>query len=462
MSSLADQTRWMDATDQAALVASGEVSPSELLEAAIERIERHRPGAQRGRDPLVRPRPRDRRERRAARRSVPRRAVPASRTSAPRTRGSESATATSRSRSAHVVADADTTLVSRHRAAGLVIAGRTNSPELGSVPDHRAAGVGRDPQPVGHRPHSRRIERRCGGRGRVGHGAVRPRQRRRRIDPHPRIVLRARRAQAEPGPDHARAGPRRERAGVELCVSRTVRDTRGAARRDARPRRRRHRDRAGARPAVRRRARRRSGPAADRHPRPPPAGRRRRRASARTAARNVGALLESLGHHVEPAWPKALADSPFGVRFGALWSTNMGLSRRRVRGPARPRADGRRIRADEPGRRPTSPRTSSRSTTRWRWRRSPSTGARCSAGGTTAGICCSRRRSAELPLPLGTFVNDPDEPDGADGARRRVRAVHPAVQHQRPAGDQPARCTGPPRACRSACSSSPPTAARTS
>ena len=35
---------------------------------------------------------------------------------------------------AHVVADADTTLVSRYRAAGLVIAGRTNSPELGSVP----------------------------------------------------------------------------------------------------------------------------------------------------------------------------------------------------------------------------------------------------------------------------------------------------------------------------------------
>ena len=61
MSTLADQTRWMDATDQAALVASGEVSPSELLEAAIERIEAHRPGPQRGRHPLVRPRPRDRR-----------------------------------------------------------------------------------------------------------------------------------------------------------------------------------------------------------------------------------------------------------------------------------------------------------------------------------------------------------------------------------------------------------------
>src|SRR3984893_15092546 len=36
MSALAGQTRWMDAIDQAALVAAGEVSPSELLEAAIE------------------------------------------------------------------------------------------------------------------------------------------------------------------------------------------------------------------------------------------------------------------------------------------------------------------------------------------------------------------------------------------------------------------------------------------
>src|SRR6516162_4750932 len=43
MSGLADETRWMDATDQAALVAKGEVTPSELLEAAIERIERSNP-----------------------------------------------------------------------------------------------------------------------------------------------------------------------------------------------------------------------------------------------------------------------------------------------------------------------------------------------------------------------------------------------------------------------------------
>ncbi len=40
MGSLADDTRWMDATEQAELVANGEVTPVELLDAAVERIER--------------------------------------------------------------------------------------------------------------------------------------------------------------------------------------------------------------------------------------------------------------------------------------------------------------------------------------------------------------------------------------------------------------------------------------
>ncbi|MGB0210546.1 MAG: amidase family protein, partial [Ilumatobacteraceae bacterium] len=39
MASLADDTRWLDATAQAELVASGKVSAAELTEAAIERIE---------------------------------------------------------------------------------------------------------------------------------------------------------------------------------------------------------------------------------------------------------------------------------------------------------------------------------------------------------------------------------------------------------------------------------------
>ena len=44
---------------------------------------------------------------------------------------------------------------------------------------------------------------------------------------------------------------------------------------------------------------------------------------------------------------------------------------------------------------------------------------------------------AELPLKLGTIVNDPDEPDVTDAARGRIRAVHSPVQHQRPTSDQP-------------------------
>ena len=47
------------------------------------------------------------------------------------------------------------------------------------------------------------------------------------------------------------------------------------------------------------------------------------------AAQAVGKLLESLGHHVEAAWPTALEDKTFGSKFGALWSANMGLSQRR-------------------------------------------------------------------------------------------------------------------------------------
>ena len=40
MGSLADETRWLDATEQAALVRNGEATPLELLEATIERAER--------------------------------------------------------------------------------------------------------------------------------------------------------------------------------------------------------------------------------------------------------------------------------------------------------------------------------------------------------------------------------------------------------------------------------------
>ena len=133
MSALADQTRWMDATDQAALVASGEVSPSELLEAAIERIERIDPALN-----AVVIRWFDHARETAASTDLPNgpyRGVPFLIKDLFATyAGQRISNGNVAFKEAHVIAAADTTLVSRHRAAGLVIAGRTNSPELGSVP----------------------------------------------------------------------------------------------------------------------------------------------------------------------------------------------------------------------------------------------------------------------------------------------------------------------------------------
>ena len=80
-----------------------------------------------------------------------------------------------------------------------------------AVAVHRVDHVGRHPQPVGHRPHAGRLERRLGGRGggraRAGGGG----RRRRRLDPHPRRVLRAVRAQAAHRARAARAARRRRR-----------------------------------------------------------------------------------------------------------------------------------------------------------------------------------------------------------------------------------------------------------
>ena len=66
------------------------------------------------------------------------------------------------------------------------------------LPTTRAARTGH-PQPVGPRPHPRRLQRRLGGRGGGRHGADRPRQRRRRLDPHPGRLLRPGRPEAARG-----------------------------------------------------------------------------------------------------------------------------------------------------------------------------------------------------------------------------------------------------------------------
>ena len=70
------------------------------------------------------------------------------------------------------------------------------------MPTTEPEAYGADPQPLGHRrarPAARAAARRAAVA--AGHGAGRPRQRRRRLDPHPGVRLRPRRAEADPAAD---------------------------------------------------------------------------------------------------------------------------------------------------------------------------------------------------------------------------------------------------------------------
>jgi amidase len=323
---IADDTRWLDATEQARLVRTGEVQPTELVEAAIERIERldHRLNAvvirwfDEARDRAAGPLP-----------DGPFRGVPfllkdlwANEAGMPITNGNKAL------RAAGYRADADTTLVSRYKAAGLVTLGRTNSPELGSVPttEPEAWGATRNPWDTSRSPGGS-----SGGAGVAvatgmvpfahasdGGGSIRI--------PASCCGL----VGLKPSQGRITMGPSRDEAnlGVEHCVSWSVRDT--AALLDAtsgpgigdsviapapiRP----YLDEVGADPG-----RLRIG-LLDHHPLGLAV-----HDECVAAVRSAGALLESLGHIVEPGYPAPLADRSAGARFGAMWSTNMAMSIRR-------------------------------------------------------------------------------------------------------------------------------------
>lgn len=327
MSSLADDTRWMDATAQAELVARGEVSPRELVEAAIERIDRYDPAlnaltyrwfddARRVADDPSLP-------------AGPFRGVPfllkdlfAAEAGKPLSNGNKAYKA------AGYVSDTDTELVARYKRAGLVTLGRTNSPELGSVPvtEPEAWGPTRNPWDLTRTPGGS-----SGGAGAAvasgmvpfahasdGGGSIRI----------PAaccglVGLKTSQGRITMAPSRDESG-----LGVEHCVSRTVRDT--ARLLDAthgpgvgdtiiapaplRP----YVDELGVDPG-----RLRIG-ILDHSPRGFAVHQ-----ECITGVHDTAKLLESLGHHVEPGWPSALADPALGQSFGAMWSTNMGVSLRR-------------------------------------------------------------------------------------------------------------------------------------
>ncbi|OBG30455.1 amidase [Mycobacterium alsense] len=326
MSSLAEETRWMDATDQAALVAKGEVTPGELLEAAIERIERSNPALN-----AVVIEWFDHARSVAADPGLPRgpfRGVPfLLKDLYTSFAGQTLSNGNVALKEAAKIDTADTTLVARFKAAGLVIAGRTNTPEMGSLPTTQplAWGPTRNPWALDRTPGGS-----SGGAAAAvaagmvpfanasdGGGSI-------RIPASccGLVGLKPSQGRISVGPVRAETG-----LGVELCVSRTVRDTarlleavRGPGIGDSviapapeRP----YTAEVGADPG-----RLRIG-LLDVHPRG-----EFLHADCVAAARAAAAMLEGLGHRVERAWPQCLADTTLVEKFMALWATQMAMAAR--------------------------------------------------------------------------------------------------------------------------------------
>ena len=141
--SLAEETAWMDATSQAELIRKGEVTPTELVEAAIERIERVNPRINAVITPMFD-------EARATANGDlpdgPFTGVPfllkdllASYAGVRMASGSAFL--------ADFIAPHDSELVSRYKRAGLIVLGKTNTPEYGILPttEPKLFGPSRNP-----------------------------------------------------------------------------------------------------------------------------------------------------------------------------------------------------------------------------------------------------------------------------------------------------------------------------
>lgn len=331
MSGLADETRWMDATAQARLVAAGEVTPAELLEAAIDRIERLDPALN-----AVVMRWFDHARSVAAGQAGatlpdgPFRGVPfLLKDLYTSVAGQTLSNGNVALKQAGKIDVADTTLVARFKAAGLLIAGRTNSPELGSLPTTQplAWGPTRNPWAPDRTPGGS-----SGGAavavatGMVpfahasdGGGSI-------RIPASCCGIV-----GLKPSQGRITLGPRRAEAGlgVELCVSRSVRDTAGLLDAVQGPGvgdtviapapRRPYLKEVGAEPG-----RLRIG-LLDVHPRG-----ELLHEDCRLAVRTAATMLEGLGHIVEPAWPDCLADTTLPRQFMALWAAQMAMAAREI------------------------------------------------------------------------------------------------------------------------------------
>jgi amidase len=322
---IADDTRWLDATAQAELVRSGQVSPRELVDAAIERIERY-DGALNSVIHRL-----DEGARATASGDIPDgpfRGVPfAIKDLGATSAGDPYCGGNLGLKEAGYRSPADTTLVARYRAAGLVFVGRTNTPEFGSVPTTEPVAFG-----ATHNPWD--LTRSPGGSsggaaaavaaGLVpfahasdGGGSIRI--------PASACGL----VGLKPSQGRMSLGPVGDESGlsVQHAVTRSVRDS--AALLDAtagpgvgdtvvapapsRP----YLAEVGADPG-----RLRIGVMTTAQVAVDP--------ECQAAARRAGVLLAELGHDVDDAHPEALDDTSFGPRFTALWAGMMDLTIRRI------------------------------------------------------------------------------------------------------------------------------------
>jgi len=328
-SSIAQSTRWLDASAQAELVAGGEVSATDLVEAAIERIEEfdaplNSVVVRWYDDARVAAADVDGRLARGER--VPLFAgVPtllkdlwAHSVGHPMTNGNAGLQAEM------PISTYDTTLVSRFRDAGLISLGRTNSPELGSLPvtEPLSFGPTRNPWSTDHTPGGS-----SGGAAAAvaaglvpianasdGGGSIRI--------PASCCGL----IGLKPSQGRITMGPDRDESGlsVNFAVTRSMRDTASLldavcgpgvgdnviAPAPSRP----YTDEVGADPGRLRiglLARHPLGGALD--------------PECETAGRHGASVLEHLGHEVSEAHPAVLEDASFSNRFMAIWATNMSL-----------------------------------------------------------------------------------------------------------------------------------------
>lgn len=322
----ADSTRWLDATAQAELVAQGEASSSELVDQAIERIE-GLDGALNAVTMRWFERARSQAE---AFDDLPDHSPIRTRVFAgvpfllkdygthvaglPLTNGNRAM------RDARPLSRHDSTLVERFRGAGLIVLGRTNSPELASVPvtEPIAYGPTRNPWNTDHTPGGSS----GGAAAAVASGMVPIAH---ASDGGGSIRIPASCTGLfglKPSQGRVSMGPERDEASLstQLCLSRTVRDSarmldavQGPGIGDtviAAAPRRPYVEELGVDPG-----RLRIG-LLDTHPTNGVL-----HEDCVHAVRSAATLLEGLGHDVSLGHPEVLEDPSFGRRFAALWST---------------------------------------------------------------------------------------------------------------------------------------------